>query len=85
MSLQKSLAILEIYVNGFWFLTLLPEDKTHSPYVEKRSRGVIAQVLECDVEVSEFELKSWYYAHFWNDTFLKGMNPLTPPAIGEIV
>ena len=28
-------------------------------------RGVVANVLNCDSVVSEFELQSCYYVHFW--------------------
>ena len=39
-------------------------------------RGVVANILDCDIVVSEFELKSRYYVHFRFDTFRKGMNPI---------
>ena len=32
--------------------------------------------------VSEFELQSRYYVHFWANTLGKGMNPLIIPAMG---
>ena len=40
------------------------------------SCGVIAKVLDCDLEVSEFELQSYYYVHFEKD-----MNPIIPRAV----
>ena len=40
-------------------------------------RGVMANVLDCDIIVYEFELQSRHYIHFWTNTFGKGMNTLT--------
>ena len=45
-------------------------------------RGVMAKVLDCSLEVSEFELQSGYYVLFQTNTLWTGMNPLTPPAMG---
>ena len=44
--------------------------------------GVIAKVLDCDLEESEFELQSYYYVYFRTNTLRKGMNPLILPAGG---
>ena len=38
--------------------------------------GVLAHKLDCDIAISEFELKSSYSVHFWTNTLGKGMNPL---------
>ena len=38
-------------------------------------RGVVANVLDCDIVKSEFELQSRYYVHFLTNTLGKGMNP----------
>ena len=43
--------------------------------------GVVANVLECDIVVSEFELRSRYYVHFRTFTLGKGINPLYPPLL----
>ena len=32
--------------------------------MKKSSRGVVANVLDCDIIVSKFELHSLYYVHF---------------------
>ena len=39
----------------------------------------MAKELDCDLEVSEFELQSQYYVHFRTNTFRKGMNPHIHP------
>ena len=38
----------------------------------------MAKVLDCDLEVSEFEFQSCYYGHFQTNTLGKGMNLLIP-------
>ena len=38
----------------------------------------MTEVLNSGLEVSEFELFSRYYVHFWTNTPGKGMNPLIP-------
>ena len=38
--------------------------------------GVVANVLDCNIVVSEFELQSCYYVHF--QTLGKSVNPLIP-------
>ena len=45
---------------------------------------VVANVLDCGIEVSEFVLQSRYYVHFRTNTFGKDMNstPLILPAMG---
>ena len=44
-------------------------------------RGVVVNVLDCDIVVSKFEIQSWYYVHFQTNAFGKGMNPLIRSAI----
>ena len=44
-------------------------------------RGVMANVLNCNIVVSEFELKSRYYVLYWTNTLGK---PLISPAMGSI-
>ena len=46
-----------------------------------RSR-VVANVLDCDIEVREFELQLHYHVHFWIYTVGKGMNFLIPTGMG---
>ena len=45
----------------------------------------MANVLECDIVVSKFELQLHYYVHFRTNTFGKGMNPLIPLVMGLVV
>ena len=49
--------------------------------VGRSLRSTVADVLNYDIVVSEFELKSRYYIHFWSNTFGQGMNTLIPPAM----
>ena len=42
----------------FELASLSPFPKVGSPY------GVLAYVLDCDIEVSKFEPQSFYYIHF---------------------
>ena len=47
----------------------LPEESRHC---------VVANMLDCDIVVSEFKLQLFYYVHFQTNTLEKGMNPLIP-------
>ena len=47
--------------------------------------GVMAKLLDCSLEVSEFKLQLPSYVYFWTYTFIKGMNSLIPPVLGWIV
>ena len=38
-------------------------------------------MLDSDIVVSEFELQSRYYIHFWTNTPGKDMNSSIPPAM----
>ena len=44
-------------------------------------RGIVVNVQQCNIEVSEFELQLLYYVHFRDNTPGKGMNPFILPAI----
>ena len=48
-------------------------------------RGVVANVLDCGLEGSEFEFPLPYYVHFRTNKLGEGMNSLNIQAIGEIV
>ena len=48
----------------------------------KCTRGVVANVQDCDITVSEFELHSRYYIHFQTNTSEKMMNILIPTSHG---
>ncbi len=43
--------------------------------------GVGANMLDCDIVVSEFKFQLHYYIHFRANTLGKGMNPLILPAM----
>ena len=45
----------------------------------------MANVQECDLELCDFELQSWYYVHFWINTLRKDINTFTPLIMGWIV
>ena len=45
-------------------------------YLEEISRGVVVNVLDWVITVSEFELQSRNYVYFWNNTLGKGMIPI---------
>ena len=47
--------------------------------------GVMVNVMDCEIVVSEFVLQSHYHVHFQANTRGKGMNPLILPAMGQIV
>ena len=56
----------------------------------KRCGGVIpvpqmANMLDCNIEINEFEPQLHYCIHFQINTFGKGMNLLIPPAMGSVV
>ena len=42
--------------------------------------GVVANVLNCDIVVSEFKLQLRNFIHFRTNTFEIGMNPFITPA-----
>ena len=45
------------------------------------SRDVVANVLDCDIVVSEFEHQSRYYFHFRTNAPWKTYEPLIPPQL----
>ena len=51
---------------------------------EWNHRGVVANVLDCDIVVSSFDIQSHYCIHFRTNTFGKGMKPLIPPAMCKV-
>ena len=44
--------------------------------------GVVTKVLDCGIEVNEFEFQSRYYVHFRNNALKKGMKPIIPHTVG---
>ena len=49
------------------------------------SRSVVANVLDCEIEVSKYEFSSRYYTHFRTNALGKTMNPLIPSGMGWII
>ena len=49
-----------------------------SPY------STVGNVRDNDIEINEFQLQFLYCVHLWTNTFGKGMNSLTTPAMSEI-
>ena len=45
-------------------------------YITKRPCGIVANVLDCDIVVSEFKFHLCYYIHFWTNTLRKRYKPL---------
>ena len=43
-----------------------------------RPHGLVTNMLDCDIVVSEFEVQSRYNVHFRTNTLRKVMNPLIP-------
>ena len=56
-----------------WIRTQFPNRKGGS------SRGIVANMLNCNIVLSEFELQLCYYIHFQTNTLRKGMNSLIIP------
>ena len=54
----------------------------NSPSIAESLYCIMANVLDCDIVVSEFELQVCYYIHVWTNTLGKGMNPLILLVVG---
>ena len=48
----------------------------------ENSRDVVANVLNSDIQVSEFEMKSNSYVHSWTNTPESGKNPVIHLTLG---
>ena len=59
--------------------------KLHSINLWGNPHRDVANVLESDIVVSEFELQSGYYVQSWTNTRNKIMNPLYLPAMCSIL
>ena len=54
--------------------------------VRHKVEGVwTAKMLDCSLEISQFELQLRYYVHLWPNTFRESMKPLIFSALGWIV
>ena len=65
-----------MYVVGCINLKLSEQSIYLSIYLWESPDGVVSNVLDCDIVVSEFELNSRYYGHFRTNTLQKDMKPL---------
>ena len=52
-----------------------------STLVMRSPHNIIAQVLDCGLEVSKFKLQLFYYVPSRTDRLEKSMSPLIPPAM----
>ena len=48
-------------------------------YSGENPSNIVANVLNCDIRVNEFELQLRYNFHFWINALEKGTNHLIPP------
>ena len=48
----------------------------------RRPCGIVANVLDCNITVTKFNLQSCYYIYFWTNTFEKVMNSLISQDMG---
>ena len=55
-----------------WFFSIFPF------FFKYCVKGIVAGVLDCDIVVSELELQSYYYVHFWTHTLGINMKFLIP-------
>ena len=74
LKLQVSILIQIICIQLYVF--------KYSCLIRGNPLDVVANMLDCNILVSEFELLSRYYDYFRTDTLEKGMNPFIPPAMG---
>ena len=44
----------------------------------------MANVLDCDIVESEFELQLFYYVYFWTNTLGKSMKPIPSYGLNSI-
>ena len=67
--------ILDSYVFSYiHLLIILWAFPVISVLVRESLHSVMVKVLDCDLKVSEYKLKSHFYIHFQTTTFGKGMN-----------
>ena len=55
---------------------------TQNTSIKRKSPGIVANMLHCDIIVNEFKLQLCYYILFQRNILGKGMNPLIPPSYG---
>ena len=57
-------------------------DKSRLIWTKWSPHSIVVNVWDFDIVVSKFKLQSCYYIHFQTNALGKGMNPLSPPAMG---
>ena len=67
LSLSLSLSLIYIYIYIYIISNI---------HLWWNPRSVVAHILDCDIVMSEFELQSRYFVHFWTNTLGKRMNLL---------
>ena len=87
---------IRYHLSSLWYNSTwdwIPVSRTigeHSKHYAKKEpvgwypRGVLFEAIGYGIVVSEFELLSRYYVHFWTNTLGNAMNPFILPAIGQI-
>ena len=78
----KKIRLRNIHINKHFIDYLLRSLLVLLSIYKGNLRGKVANVLDCDIVVSEFELRSCYYVYFRTNTRGKGMNHLNPTAMG---
>ena len=48
------------------------------PLTQESPGGVVANLLDCDIVVSEFEIQPCYYVDFWTNVLWKAINSFIP-------
>ena len=48
----------------------------------ERAHGMVANRLDWDIVVNEFELQPCYCVYFWTNAVCKDVNPFIPPCMG---
>ena len=64
---------------------LIRSPETDLSHFGESPRGVVDNVLDCEIILSEFELHSRYYVHFWANTLGNNVNSYISLALGKIL
>ena len=67
---------------GTWNVPSYGSKQISTSDTDHTYHGVMAKAMDYGVIVSEFELQSRYYVHYWKNTLRKGMNLLILPGMG---
>ena len=74
--------MLQVPLNNSHSYFLLNSHRTHARTEEVNPFGIVANVQNCNIIASEFELQSRYYVHFQISVLGKYISPLIPLAMG---